>query len=91
MSEHDGYLDRMTARIRAFEADLQSWSGRVDERQMRDLHASLAAVKERLQLLRRAGADVSVEMTQSFTQGFERLRAAFARARASAESGSQAA
>jgi chromosome segregation ATPase len=91
MSEHDGYLDRMTTRLKAFEADLQTWSDRIDERQRRDLRAGLAAVTERLQVLRRAGADLDGEMTQSFTQAFEGLRASFHRVRATAAGGSEAA
>ncbi|MFL5333454.1 MAG: hypothetical protein ACJ8H8_09810 [Geminicoccaceae bacterium] len=91
MSEHDGYLDRMTACLKAFEADLQTWSDRIDKSQRRDLQAGLAAVSERLQVLRRAGADLNAEMTQSFTHSFERLRVTFSRIRATAASGSEAA
>ena len=56
---------------------LRSRSGRV----RRDLQAALTAVKDRLKSLRLAGADLTDEMTQSFTQAFERLRAAVAEAR----------
>ena len=91
MSEHDGYLDRMTVRLNSFEADLQAWSNWMDERQLRDLRAGLAAATERLQAMRRAGADLSVEMTQSFTRSFERLRASLGRIQAGAATGPQAA
>lgn len=50
---------------------------------MRELRASLAAAKERLHTLRRAGAELDDEMTRSFGQAFERLQAAVARARSS--------
>ena len=41
MSEHDGYLDRMTVRLNSFEAELQAWSNWMDESQLRDLRAGL--------------------------------------------------
>ena len=64
MGMHDGYLDRMTARITAFERQFQAASDEpIDERRRRDLEAGLATVKERLQVLRRSGAEVSDEMT----------------------------
>ena len=47
----------------------------------RELEATLGVAKERLQTLRRAGADLDEEMTQSFAQAFERLNAAVGRAR----------
>jgi predicted nucleic acid-binding Zn-ribbon protein len=78
MGVHDGYLDRMAARIEAFERELRAvGEGPMDSGRRRDLEAGLATIKERLQVLRRSSADLTEEMTQSFTQSFERLRAAF--------------
>jgi chromosome segregation ATPase len=44
-----------------------------------DLQASLAVTRERLQELRRMGADLTAETIQSFTASFDRLNAAFGR------------
>jgi CHAD domain-containing protein len=85
MGMHDGYLDRMAARMADLERDLLGASlEHLDASRRRDLDAGLAAAKERLQNLRRAGAEVSDEMIQSFTRSFERLRAAIGEARARA-------
>ncbi len=68
MSMQDGYLDRMAARIAEFERALRGSSAeQLDDRRRRDLEAGLATVKERFQALRRARAEVTDEMLQSFT------------------------
>lgn len=86
MSEHAGYLDRMTARLAAVEHEIGIWCERAeDARQVRDLQARLAVLKERLQTMRRAGGEATAEMTQSFTQAFERLRGDFVRVRTAGE------
>jgi hypothetical protein len=83
VSEHAGYLDRMTSRLAAVEHELEIWCERAtDERRGRVLKARLGVLKERLQSLRRAGGELTAEMMQSFTQSFERFRTEFARARA---------
>ena len=80
MGEHAGYLDRMVVRLAAFEHQIGIWCERAeDPRLVRDLEARLAVLRERLQLMRRAGREVTTEMTQAFTQSFERLRADFVR------------
>ena len=80
MGEHAGYLDRMAVRLAAFEHQIGIWCERADDpRRVRDLQARLAVLRERLQLMRRAGGEVTTEMTQAFTQSFERLRVDFAR------------
>ena len=85
MGMHDGYLDRIAARIADLERELLGASGeKLEASRRRELEVGLATVKERLRHLRRAGAEVSDEMVQSFTQSFERLRAAFGEARAEA-------
>lgn len=85
MGVHDGYLDRMTARLADLERQLQVGAlAQLEAGRRRSLEASLAAARERLQNLRRAGAEVTDEMLQSFTQRFERLRAAFGEAGARA-------
>lgn len=85
MGMHDGYLDRMATRLADLERELLGGSFRhLEASRRRDLEAGLATAKQRLQHLRRAGAEVSEEMIQSFTQGFERLRSAIGEARAQA-------
>jgi hypothetical protein len=90
MSQHDAYLDRMTTRLGDLEGEIARLSQEhaPDERgdgppEVRELRASLAAAKERLHALRRAGAELDDEMTLSFGQAFERLQAAVSRARTS--------
>lgn len=97
MSQHDAYLDRMTARLGELEQELKAMAEKVahsgegrHELQMRELEASLAVAKQRLQNLRRCGAECDEEMTQSFAQSFERLNGTFGRARAALEGGSPA-
>ena len=82
MSQHDAYFDRMTTRLRDLESRLGSLDSADDShaRTVRDLEANLAVLRERLQLMRRNQAEVTVDETQSFTQGFERLNSALARA-----------
>jgi predicted nucleic acid-binding Zn-ribbon protein len=89
MSAHQSYLDRMTTRLHDLEHEIAALAEKVDregddvqQRGLRELQASLAAAKERLQSLRMAAAEVSDEMTQSFTQSFSRVQAALGRARA---------
>jgi chromosome segregation ATPase len=85
MGMHDGYLDRMAARVEAFERELRAAADQgMDAARRRDLDSGLARVKERLQTLRRSGAELNEEMIQSFTQAFERLRASFGEWRARA-------
>jgi hypothetical protein len=82
MGEYAGYLDRMTLRLAAIEHELEIWCERAaDERRGRVLLARLGVLKERLHSLRRAGGGLTAEMTQSFTQSFERFRSEFARVR----------
>ncbi|MEK0082224.1 hypothetical protein [Benzoatithermus flavus] len=95
MSQHDAYLDRMTTRLGELERELKILSEKVahageerHEREIRELEASLAVAKERLQMLRRCGADCNEEMTQSFAQSFERLNGSFGRTRAALAGGS---
>ena len=84
----NSYIDRMTGRlgdleneIAALSSSVASAANREHEQQVRDVQAGLAAAKERLQTLRRAGAELTDEMTQSFTQSFERLQGSVGRLR----------
>lgn len=75
MGEHAAFLDRMTARLAALEHEVEAWCTRSDDRRaVRDLQARLAILKERLQVVRRAGTDATAEMTQVFARSFERFR-----------------
>ena len=91
MSVHQSYLDRMTTRLGDLEHEITALAQKVaregnagQQRQLRELEASLATAKERLQSLRMAAAEVSDEMTQSFTLSFTRVQAALGRARVAA-------
>jgi hypothetical protein len=82
MSELAAYVDRMAGRLADLEREIRDLHPSLkDGRVRRDLEAALTAVKDRLKSLRLAGADLTDEMTQSFTQAFERLRVAVGEAR----------
>ncbi|MFO1046789.1 MAG: hypothetical protein U1E52_02660 [Geminicoccaceae bacterium] len=82
MSQLASYVDRMAGRLADLERQIRDLGASSrDSRIGRDLDAGLAALKERLTVLRRSGADLSEEMTQSFTQAFERLQSAVGGAR----------
>lgn len=82
MSRHDEYLDRMTARLADLEGEIRALAaGAAESSTVRELEAALAIARERLQLLRRAGAELDEEMTRSFAQAFDRLNAGLGRAR----------
>ncbi len=91
MSAHQSYLDRMTIRLGDLEHEIVALAEKVardgDEsqrREVRELEANLSAAKDRLKSIRMAAAEVSDEMTQSFTQSFTRVQAALGRVRAAA-------
>lgn len=82
-----GYLDRITGRLGDLESEITALAPTVaagHEQMLRDVQAALAAAKERLHSLRRAGAELTDEMAQSFTQSFERLQNSVGRLRAAA-------
>ncbi len=83
MGQHDAYLDRMTARLAEVEGEIRALARGDAEAagSVRELEAALAVARERVQRLRRAGAELDEEMTRSFAQAFERLNAAVGRAR----------
>ena len=82
MSQLASYVDRMAGRLANLERQIRDLGASShDSRIGRDLDAGLAALKERLTAMRRSGADLSEEMTQSFTQAFERLQSAVGGAR----------
>ena len=79
MSQHDAYLDRMTTRLGEIEHEIRTLAEGGAE--VRELEAALGVARERLQLLRRAGAELDEEMTRSYARAFDRLNAAVGRAR----------
>jgi predicted nucleic acid-binding Zn-ribbon protein len=89
MSQHDAYLARMTTRLGEIEHEIRTLAERATregenrhDQLVRELEANLGVARERLQSLRRSGAELDEEMTQSFAQSFERLNASVGRARA---------
>jgi hypothetical protein len=85
MSQHDAFLDRMTARLAEVERQIKALDNDAQgTAAARELEAGLASLRERLQVLRRAGAELTEDMTSSFAQAFERLNTAVGRARAGA-------
>jgi hypothetical protein len=83
MSQHDAFLDRMTARLAEVERQIKALGQDVQgTAAARELETGLVGLRERLQTLRRAGPELTEDMTTSFAQAFERLNAAVGRARA---------
>jgi hypothetical protein len=82
MSPRDTYLERMTARLADAEGEIQARAaGGAEDATVRELQATLGVARERLQLLRRAGAELDEETTRGFAQAFDRLNAGLVRAR----------
>ncbi|MGE3292771.1 MAG: hypothetical protein AB7I59_21895 [Geminicoccaceae bacterium] len=81
MSQLAGYVDRMARRLADLERQIRDLGAATDGRVARDLDAGLASLRDRLNMMRRSGADLGEEATQSFTQAFERLQAAVGGAR----------
>jgi hypothetical protein len=78
MSEQAAFLDRMTQKLADLESGLRDLGTRADaqhRQKVRDLQASLSVQRERLAALRREGAELSLEKTQSFAQHVEALSA----------------
>lgn len=85
MGQHDGFLDRMTARLGELERGVEALRrGQPDGAQQRDLATGVAHLREQLQALRRMGADLTEDATRSYAQAFERVNAALGRARVGA-------
>lgn len=81
MSQLAGYVDRMAGRLADLERQIRELGGTADGRVARDLGAGLVSLKDRLNVMRRSGGDLSEEMTQSFAQAFARLQSAVGGAR----------
>jgi hypothetical protein len=80
MSEHATFLDRMARRLDELEAplaDLQE--GDAADRGIVDAKATHDVAVERLKALRRLGAELTDEQTQSFRMSVDRLAAQIGR------------
>jgi plasmid maintenance system antidote protein VapI len=76
MSAYDAFFERAANKLADFERQIDDI--RADDPRRADRLASTVRVhRDRLNELRRAGADVTPEMTQSFAAGLERLGAQF--------------
>lgn len=69
MAQHSDFLDRMNRRLDQVELQV----GELPADTRRDMEASLRVQRDRLAELRRMGADVTAEATQSFAAAVERL------------------
>jgi hypothetical protein len=87
MSQHASYLDRMTERLSHLESKILDLAHRAKSsdrpearRAVADLGPHLDVTRSRLHELRRRGAELDSEATQSFGANFERLSAAVGKA-----------
>lgn len=69
MAMHTAFLDRMGGRLDGIERQLADLPGE----QRRELEPMLKVQRERLAELRRMGAEVTAEATQSFAAAVDRL------------------
>ena len=80
MSEHATFLDRMARRLDQLEASLADLQeGDAADRGIVDAQAAHDVAVERLKALRRLGAELTDEQTQSFRMSVDRLAAQIGR------------
>lgn len=73
MSEHSAYIERMSQRLAALGRDVDGMGrDKVDSRAA-DLAAAIDVQRDRLNEMRRAGAELTPEMLQSFSASVDRL------------------
>lgn len=80
MSEHTAYLDRMSERLAQFGRNIDEIRHRdPNDRQAAVLAASLNVQRDRLNEMRRRGAELTPEMVQSFGNAVDGLGARIGR------------
>jgi plasmid stabilization system protein ParE len=72
MTAYDAYFDSAANKLTDLERQIADL-GSSDPQQAESLASTLRVQRERLASLRRAGAEVTPEMTQSFAASLERL------------------
>lgn len=78
MSEHRAFLDRLHGRLAELErqiANLRAGGDAATTRRVADLEAAAGVARGRLHELRRAGAELTADMTRSLGEQVERLSA----------------
>lgn len=74
MSQHTAYLDRMSERLAHLARSVEDMKGRdPNDRRASDLSASINVQRDRLNEMRRAGAELTSEMVQSFSIAIDGL------------------
>ena len=73
MSEHSAYIERMSQRLAALGRDLDGTGRDRPDSRAADLAAAIAVQRDRLNEMRRAGAELMPEMLQSFSSSVDRL------------------
>jgi hypothetical protein len=74
MSQHSAYIDRMSERLAALGRNVEEIRQRdSDGGRASDLAAAIEVQRERLNEMRRAGAELTPEMLQSFSASVDRL------------------
>lgn len=80
MSQHTAYLDRMSERLAQFERSVEEMRHRdPNDRRASDLSASIEVQRQKLNQMRRAGAELTPEMVQSFGTAVDGLGARIGR------------
>ncbi len=73
MSEHSAYIERMSQRLAALGRDVDGMDRDRSDSRAADLAAAIAVQHDRLNEMRRAGAELTPEMLQSFSASVDRL------------------
>ena len=73
MSEHSAYIERMSQRLAALGRDVDGMGRDRPDSRAADLAAAIDVQRDRLNEMRRAGAELTPEMLQSFSNSVDRL------------------
>lgn len=80
MSQHTAYLDRMSERLAQLERSVgELQQSDANDRRALELSASIEVQRQKLNEMRRAGAELSPEMVQSFGSAVDGLGARIGR------------
>jgi hypothetical protein len=75
VSQHSAFLDRMSEKLADLGRSVDDLKRRdPNDRRVADLHASIDVQRDRLNEMRRAGAELTPEMVESFSRAVDGLR-----------------
>lgn len=80
MSQHTAYLDRMSERLAQYERSVEEMKRHdAGDRRAADLAASIRVQRDKLNEMRRAGAELGAETLQGFSAAVDKLGARIGR------------